>query len=250
MELCRIKKYKSIKQLKMKTKTQSKKVSVVEALVNACQAQEKTISKLLGVIGTSGNTAVEYVKKKYAERQTKNAITAEEELKTNNDYFLDSLRKIGRPATSWEISNVLKKANPHFKKLSKNKKGFMQLVYSSASLLSKDGTIKRIPLGEGSYEYALHDFNAPAASQEKKKENNGQFLIEVLQQIGHPVTTSEIANRLRKINPHFKKLSKNKKSFMQLIYSNASLLSKEGLIERKAISGKSYEYFVKEKQAA
>lgn len=234
----------------MKTKSQNKKTSVVEALVNACMAQEKTISKLLGAIGGSGNTAIEYVKEKYNDRKTNKAAAAAAELKTNNDFFLDSLRKIGRPATSWEISNVLKKANPHFKKLSRNKKGFMQLVYSSASLLSKEGVIKRIPLGEGSYEYALHDWNAPVTSQENKKPNNGQFLIEVLQQIGHPVTTSEIANRLRKINPHFKKLSKNKKSFMQLIYSNASLLSKEGLIERKPISGKSYEYFVKEKQVA
>lgn len=230
----------------MKTKTQSKTTSVVEALVNACQAQEKTISKLLEVIGTSGNTAIEYVKKKYNDRKTKIAVKEAAELKTNNDFFLDSLRKIGKPATSWEISNVLKKANAHFKKLAKNKKGFMQLVYSSASLLSKEGVIKRIPLGEGSFEYALHDWNAPATSQENKKETNGQFLIEVLQQIGHPVTTSEIGNRLRKINPHFKKMSKNKKAFMQLIYSNVSLLSKEGLIDRKPISGKSYEYFVKE----
>jgi hypothetical protein len=222
--------------------------TAIQTLLSVCKKQEASISKLLIAIGESGHKAVQYVKK-----ANKPSIIDEHLGKKNtNEYFVEALRQIGKPASSLEISKQLKTINPHFEALSKKKKIFMQLVYSCASHLSKDKTIKRLKVGKGSYEYALNDFAAKnkisldvsktETEVAKDKKTSKEYFIEVLTQIGHPVTTSEIATRLRKLNPQFKNLSKNKKSFMQLIYSNASSLSKEGIVDKKPISGKSFEY--------
>lgn len=238
----------------MKTKTNQ---TAIQTLLNVCRKQEESISKLLTAIGESGHKAVQYVKTTYAKKVNKPSIIGEHlDKKNTNEYFIEALRQIGKPASSLEISKQLKTINPHFEALSKKKKTFMQLVYSCASHLSKDKTIKRINVGKGSYEYALNDFAAKddislviskgvpslETEVEKDKKTSKEYFIEVLTQIGHPVTTSEIATRLRKLNPQFKNLSKNKKSFMQLIYSNASSLSKEGIVDKKPISGKTFEY--------
>lgn len=246
----------------MKT-TKSKTISPLEILLNACKVQEETISNLLSVIGEKGTKAVEYVKRAYTKhkhKQVETPVKVSTDKKTkrnsNSDLFLEALRKIGHPATSWEISKVLKNMNTHFKKLSKNKKSFMQVVYSSASFLTKENMIKRVPLAGGNSEYALKEWvSVPQAkiihsvpqteSREPHKKTNTDYFLEVMTKIGHPVTASEIASRLRKTNPYFKKLSVNKKGFMQLVYSSISNLNKEGILERKPIGGKSYEYSVK-----
>jgi predicted ATP-binding protein involved in virulence len=79
-----------------------------------------------------------------------------------------------------------------------------------------------------------------------KKDNNGMILIEALRKIGRPSTTAEIAKRMKKFNPTFSNLAKNKKQFMQLIYTNASQLSRDGIIVRRPISDRIFEYSLKE----
>lgn len=146
-------------------KSKSKKSgSVVADLINAVRIQERTIDKLLNSIKTGGAEIVETAtrtKRAYRRRKATSLEPGSKEAKkSNNEFFLESLKQIGRPATTWEIANRLKKLNPYFKSLSRDKKRFMQVVYSSAYQLSKEGLLKRKPLGKKSFEYTVQSKKA------------------------------------------------------------------------------------------
>lgn len=84
------------------------------------------------------------------------------------DVFLEALKKIGRPSTTNEIANRMRKFNPTFSNLANNKKQFMQLLYNNASQLSKNGTIIRTPISKRTFEYSLRDWTT------KKSEDKNQ----------------------------------------------------------------------------
>lgn len=83
-------------------------------------------------------------------------------------------------------------------------------------------------------------------TQQKEKLNGDKFFLEALRQIGRPATTKEVAQRLRKIEPAVKKIARNREKYMQLLYTSASHLSKEGVINRNQIGHRLFEYSLKD----
>jgi hypothetical protein len=171
--LCRINKYKNNLKSKIMKTTKSKKAtktsnannaSTIDKLVSAVRAQERTINSLIDVIQSGGNKIVESVRK-YTKRTAPTPVTTASgsgENKSNVDYFIEALEQIGRPAMTQEIAARLKHMHPKFKSLSRDKKNFMQIVYSSASHLVKEKQISRKPVGKRSYEYSLKSWKNAA----------------------------------------------------------------------------------------
>lgn len=79
----------------------------------------------------------------------------------------------------------------------------------------------------------------------KKKQTTYEMFLGALKQIGRPVMTQEVAARFKRIYPHAH-VPKSKKLFMQQLYSSASYLTKEGLIVRKPVGKRTYEYSLPE----
>lgn len=79
-----------------------------------------------------------------------------------------------------------------------------------------------------------------------KKPSGEKIFLAGLENMGRPAMTFEIGNRLRKVNPDAKKFARNKKDFMQMLYNSASSLSKAGLIVRKPVGKRTFEYSLKE----
>jgi hypothetical protein len=84
------------------------------------------------------------------------------------------------------------------------------------------------------------------ASPQKEKINGDKFFLEALRQIGRPATTKEVAQRLRKIEPAVKKIARNREKYMQMLYTSASHLSKEGVVQRNPIGHRIFEYSLKD----
>lgn len=81
-----------------------------------------------------------------------------------------------------------------------------------------------------------------------KSMRESEMFLETLKHIGRPAITREIAIRYKKLHPTA--VPKNKARFMQKLYNSASYLSKEGVIQRHAVGGRSYEYSLKPDKAA
>lgn len=90
---------------------------------------------------------------------TKQTTPNLEKIGSGDEIFLKALQTIGRPSTTREIAKKLRTTNPAMKKLSRNKKKFMQLLYTAASQLAKEGTIKRTKVGHRMYEYYLKNWS-------------------------------------------------------------------------------------------
>jgi len=152
----------------------SRAVSSINKLVDVCEKQEKTIHSLLDIIransskliAPNGHSSPIRIKRSYrksapVDRNSKEALDKEFK-KFKYELFLDGLKQIGRPAMTKEIAQRLIK-NPQFKSITRNKKRFMQFLYSSVSHFVKQGILKRKPVGEKSYEYSLKGKYALAA---------------------------------------------------------------------------------------
>lgn len=94
---------------------------------------------------------------------TKRERSPQSEVINGDKMFIDTLRQIGRPSTTREIAQRLKKIDPAVKKIARNKEKFMQLLYTAASHLSKEGVVKRNQVGHRMYEYALKDWSKPGS---------------------------------------------------------------------------------------
>ncbi len=143
------------------------KASLIDELVSAVQTQERTITSLVEAIKSGGNKFIDTIKgnkgkKPPIEKRTpveqvsvkKSQVEVPEE-KSNVEYVMEALESIGRPAMTKEIAYRLKNMNSRFKSLSRDKKHFMQIIYTSASNLVKEKKLSRKPVGKRSYEYSL-----------------------------------------------------------------------------------------------
>lgn len=74
-----------------------------------------------------------------------------------------------------------------------------------------------------------------------------RFLI-TLKLMNRPAMTKEIAGRIKLANPT-SEFPKSKKALMQELYSSASFLAKEGLIERNSIGKRIFEYSLPKEKA-
>lgn len=144
--------------------------SLIDELVSAVQTQERTITSLVDAIKSGGSKFIDTIKgnngKKppiekrtpveqvTAKKSQKSQVEAPEE-KSNVEYVMEALESIGRPAMTKEIAYRLKNMNNRFKSLSRDKKHFMQIIYTSASNLVKEKKLSRKPVGKRSYEYSL-----------------------------------------------------------------------------------------------
>jgi hypothetical protein len=85
------------------------------------------------------------------------------------------------------------------------------------------------------------------SSAKAKKKTHYDFLIKALKKIGSPCTTDQIASGLKKENPKFRAMATNNyKGFMQFIYSAVSHLSEKGILNKKSVNAKAYEYSLPE----
>lgn len=124
----------------------------VESLVGALQNQQDTISILIKAFQKNG-IQNKMVETKHSEVELSGA---KQKKKTNYDFFISALNKIGKPATTHDIAAGLKKLDYKFKKMaSKNKKGFMQFIYSAAYTLSDSGVINKNKFNDKSFQYSL-----------------------------------------------------------------------------------------------
>ena len=149
----------------MKTIKKSSTKSLIEGLVKAVQTQELTINSLLKAIaGSDRKDELAPISKKKSSAKKHSAPKEHKTLerKSNVDYVLDALRSIGRPAMTKEIADRLKHLDLKFKSMARDKKHFMQTVYTSASTLAKDNLIDRKLVGKRSYEYSLPDWKKSA----------------------------------------------------------------------------------------
>lgn len=152
----------------MKTKTgntQKKRfkpmnrLTAIDKLVRVCKSQEKTITSLLENI--RGNTSathhvmVEKSTPKTIHPKSAEALALDEKFK-KYDYniFLENLKQIGRPAMTKEIATRIRR-NPKYKSITRNKKRFMQFIYSGVSHFVKQGILNRKPIGKRSFEYSI-----------------------------------------------------------------------------------------------
>lgn len=87
----------------------------------------------------------------------------------------------------------------------------------------------------------------PGAKKVTKQQVGYEMFLEALRKIGRPAMTKEIAARFKIIHPKAS-LPKTKTSLMQQLYNSASYLSKEGIIERRPVGSRSYEYSIKKEE--
>lgn len=158
----------------MKTKQNLTLASKVAAFRTAIEDQTKVLKSLFDQIvipNSTGKTSTKSGKKYTPARKKLHAIAEEKRKKENNGTILiDALKKIGRPATSAEIAKRMRKFNPTFNHLAKNKKQFMQLIYTNASQLSRDGIIVRRPISDRIFEYALKEWDGQKPDSDKSKQ--------------------------------------------------------------------------------
>lgn len=80
--------------------------------------------------------------------------------KTQYDYLMSALKKIGHAATTDQIAKGLKKEDAKFRTMANRKpKSFMQFIYSAVSHLSNKGLLNKHSVNEKAFEYSLPDWN-------------------------------------------------------------------------------------------
>ncbi len=81
--------------------------------------------------------------------------------------FIDTLKQLGKPSLTTEIAEHVK-PSPQVKKIAKNKKCLMRMMYNSAFNLSRNGEVQRTPVGKKSFEYSLVEWNKRGHSAHRK----------------------------------------------------------------------------------
>jgi hypothetical protein len=80
--------------------------------------------------------------------------------KTQYDYLMSALKKIGHAATTDQIAKGLKKENAKFRTMATRKpKSFMQFIYSAVSHLSNKGQLNKHSVNEKAFEYSLPEWS-------------------------------------------------------------------------------------------
>lgn len=152
--------------MKTTAKGNTKKVvnsaSLVDRLLGVIKTQAQEVATLVDAIRGDVSKVIHptkyEVRKSNASEEkpsTKKYKAEPVDKKSNLDYFVEALQLIGRPAMSREIAYKLKNMNRKFKNLSKNKKEFMQVIYTGASTLVKENKINRKAVGGRTFEYSL-----------------------------------------------------------------------------------------------
>lgn len=142
--------------IKKKTAPKATNATLIADMQSAINHQTEVINENFKALKNLLGGKVKTVSKVTAKQSTPNL---ELEVAGGNEVFLNALQTIGRPSTTREIAKKLRITNPAMKKLSRNKKKFMQLLYTAASHLSKEGTVKRTKVGHRMYEYYLKNWS-------------------------------------------------------------------------------------------
>lgn len=98
------------------------------------------------------------VEKIYKQNKKRPSVEADNAKANDLSYYLfaKALGKIGKPSDTQTVAEKIRLTNKNAKQLAKrNPKRFMQLMYSSASYLVKEGLLTRKKLGHLYYEYSL-----------------------------------------------------------------------------------------------
>lgn len=148
-----------------KAKAQNEDVSVligkVEEQNNIIRTQQATINDLVKALKRSGaysgkNKLVETKHGKVISVIGKQNVSKK---KTQYDYLISSLKKIGKAATTDEIAKALRKENAKFRTMASRKpKSFMQFIYSAVSHLSNKGLLNKVSINEKAYAYSLPEW--------------------------------------------------------------------------------------------
>jgi hypothetical protein len=140
-------------------------ITKTEEQNNIIRNQQATINELVKHLKRSGS----YTKKSGMVETTKNgriiSISGKpknSKKKTQYDYLMSALKKIGHAATTDQIAKGLKKENQKFRSMATRKpKSFMQFIYSAVSHLSNKGLLNKHSVNEKAYEYSLPEWNTP-----------------------------------------------------------------------------------------
>lgn len=134
--------------MKNQNRNKTKEAAIQRLIRKISKSYEKSLFELVGAIkGTSS-----IVGNKKVKAEPKDAH--EPDKMSRYQVFLDVLKHVGRPVTTREIANRVKSIHPEIK-ISKNM--LIKQMYNSASYLSKEGIITRVPVGKRMFEYSLKD---------------------------------------------------------------------------------------------
>jgi hypothetical protein len=139
-------------------------IGKVEDQNNVIRNQQATINELVKVLKRSGAYAV---KKNGLVETTKDGRiisiannSKNPKKKTQYDYLMSALKKIGHAATTDQIAKGLKKENAKFRTMATRKpQSFMQFIYSAVSHLSNKGLLNKNSVNEKAYEYSLPEWS-------------------------------------------------------------------------------------------
>lgn len=136
-------------------------VGKVEEQQNTIRNQQNIINELVKNLKRSGA----YSGKQSGMVETKNGRIISlkgknPKKKTQYDYLIHTIKKIGHAVTTDQIAAKLKKESPKFKTMASRKpKSYMQFIYSAVSHLSNKGILNRHSVNEKGYEYSLPEWN-------------------------------------------------------------------------------------------
>jgi hypothetical protein len=136
-------------------------VGTVEEQQNIIRNQQNQINDLVKALKRSGaysgkSGLVETKGGKIISIKGKNS-----KKKTQYDYLINTIKKIGHAVTTDQIAAKLKKESPKFKTMASRKpRSYMQFIYSAVSHLSNKGILNRHSVNEKGYEYSLPEFDS------------------------------------------------------------------------------------------
>lgn len=94
---------------------------------------------------------------------------------SHDNLFIEGLKKIGKPATTREIAEMIRTIEPRKRRLTtKRKKIFMQIVYNTARHLFTNNVLTRTPIGEKSFAYSLAEWGDSEKEPNKVKRSVGR----------------------------------------------------------------------------
>lgn len=164
-----------------KTKNSNREKSVtaanaqtgMEQMFSSFGAMLKQQTEVLNSIAQSIGNGIRGRKStvKGVEKESQNGLERLQHTPINADsVFMETLRQIGSNATTKEVAARLVRTNPEWKKMArKNHEQFMQYLYTSASNLSKNGDLLRVPAGKRRYAYGLKVWNKSPKKTANKK---------------------------------------------------------------------------------
>ncbi len=118
---------------------------------------------------------------------------------------------------------------------------------SYVALKRKGNTIDITKITKNKKSMNGHNKENPEGVLKLKSAYGNKIFIDALKDLGKPSLTNEIADKLKETNPKaIKKIENENNDVMRVLYNSAFHLSKEGMIKRKRVGKKLYEYSLKE----